>query len=63
VPACIGAQTDGAFAGIGIADVMFEKPAFFASSKRSAGAFTPGTQTTSAPATRGSGCGSATTRT
>src|SRR5215831_3480288 len=31
VPAYVGAQVAGAFVGVGIADVMFEKPVFFAS--------------------------------
>jgi glycerol uptake facilitator-like aquaporin len=39
VPVYVGAQIAGAFAGVGIADLMFEKPAFFASThERSGGA-------------------------
>jgi glycerol uptake facilitator-like aquaporin len=38
VPAYIAAQIAGAFAGVGIADLMFEKPAFFASTHERSGA-------------------------
>jgi glycerol uptake facilitator-like aquaporin len=37
VPAYIVAQVAGAFAGVGIADVIFEKPAFFASTHERSG--------------------------
>jgi glycerol uptake facilitator-like aquaporin len=38
VPAYVGAQVLGAFAGVGIANVMFEKPVFFASTHARSGA-------------------------
>jgi glycerol uptake facilitator-like aquaporin len=38
VPFYVGAQVVGAFAGVGIADLMFEKPAFFASTHERSGA-------------------------
>ncbi len=37
VPAYLGAQIAGAFAGVGVADFMFEKPAFFASTHERSG--------------------------
>jgi glycerol uptake facilitator-like aquaporin len=37
VPVYVGAQIVGAFVGVGIADLMFEKPAFFASSHERSG--------------------------
>lgn len=37
VPAYIGAQVAGAFGGVAIADFMFEKPAFFASTHERSG--------------------------
>ena len=38
VPAYVGAQVAGAFAGVGVADLMFAKPAFFASTHERSGA-------------------------
>jgi len=38
VPAYVGAQIAGAFGGVGVADLMFEKPAFFASTHGRSGA-------------------------
>jgi glycerol uptake facilitator-like aquaporin len=37
VPAYLGAQVLGAFAGVGVADMMFEKPLFFASTHERSG--------------------------
>jgi glycerol uptake facilitator-like aquaporin len=37
VPAYIGAQVAGAFAGVAVADFMFDKPAFFASTHERSG--------------------------
>jgi len=38
VPAYLGAQVVGAFAGVGVANVMFDKPVFFASAHERSGA-------------------------